>query len=197
MPLKYAPEPENGSALVRESVNRLSTRKGHLTSRAIDPSAVTIKPSLAVYDLRADEVAAGKGLDSAHETGYHYLLSAGGAAVAAAEVHRDEAGAAAALVANINYGPFVEATGRALDALSKRPDVQTGSYEARLLRFSAIYVMAIWLKADGGGIDIVYPLAPTHDVLEAEKPYTAEDFLKAIVPLAKQRAESGARSSIP
>jgi hypothetical protein len=156
---------------------------------------VTIKPSLAVYDLRADEVAAGRGLDSAHETEYHYLLSAGGAAVAAAEVHRDQAGAAAALVANINYGPFVEATERALDSLSKRSDVQTGSYEARLLRFSAIYVMAIWLKADGGGTDLVYPLA--HDVLEAEKPYTAEDFLKAIVPLAKQRAESGARSSIP
>jgi hypothetical protein len=40
-------------------------------------------------------------------------------------------------------------------------------------------------------------MAPTHDALEAEKAYTAEDFLKAIVPLAKRRAGSDARSSIP
>jgi hypothetical protein len=35
-----------------------------------------------------------------------------------------------------------------------------GSYEVRLLRFSAIALMALWLKPDAGGADIIYPMDP-------------------------------------
>ncbi len=63
-------------------------------------------------------------------------------------------------MANINYGPFVEATARALSQVATLSAVGAGSYEVRLLRFSAIALMALWLKPDSGGADIIYPLAP-------------------------------------
>jgi hypothetical protein len=67
---------------------------------------------------------------------------------------------------------------------------RSGSYEVSLLRFSAIAALALWLKPDSGGADILYPLAPAPAPLEADKPYSEEEFLAAIKPLAQQRAQS-------
>jgi len=88
-------------------------------------------------------------------------------------------------------------TARALDQLAKLNQVRAGSYEVRLLRFSAILLMAIWLKSDTGDPDIIYPLAPAPDVLQADKPCSADDFLKAIMPVAKARAAKKASPAVP
>jgi hypothetical protein len=77
-------------------------------------------------------------------------------------------------------------TSAALDQLTKLDQVRAGSYEARLLRFSAIFLMAIWLKSDRGGSDVIYPLAPAPVGLQTEKIYGVEDFLKIILPLAQK-----------
>ena len=113
MPLHFATEPTNGTSLVLQGLNKLSTRVSHLSGRAVDFTALHVQQPQAVYDLRADAVASGGGLASASLTSFRYLVEGGGANIAAAEVLADATGTAT-LLANINYGPFVEATARAL-----------------------------------------------------------------------------------
>jgi hypothetical protein len=196
MPIHFAAEPNNGSALVQKGLNKLSTRPSPLSGRSLDFAALKIQPPQAVYDLRADAVAAGGGLASATKTGFRYLVQGGGANVAAAEVLTDANGTAN-LLANINYGVFVEATAHALRQAATLAPVVAGSYEARLLRFSAIGLVALWLKPDAGGGDIIYPLAPAPAGLQAEQPYSEGDLLKAILPLAQKRAAKKAPASVP
>jgi hypothetical protein len=44
------------------------------------------------------------------------------------------------------------------------------------------------LRADSDGADFVYPLEPAPVGLQAENPYSAGDFVQAILPLAQRRA---------
>ena len=141
--------------------------------------------------MRADAVANGGGLDSAVFSGFRYLVVGGGAAVAAAEVKADDAGNAT-LLANLNYGPFVEATAQALPRVAALEPVRAEPYEVNVLRFAAIGLMSFWLKPDSGGADIIYPLAPAPAGLQADQPYSSDDFIQAVLPLAQKRsAESG------
>jgi len=100
MPIHFAAEPSNGSALVQKGLNRLSTRTSPLSGRSLDFATLKIQPPHAVYDLRADVVATGGRLASATKTGFRYLVQAGNANVAAAEVITDANGTAT-LLANI------------------------------------------------------------------------------------------------
>jgi hypothetical protein len=187
MPIHFATEPPNERVVVQEGLNRLATRASPLSARGLDFSVMKIQPPQAVYDLRADSVAGGGGLSSAALTGYRYIVQNGSANVAAAEVVPRSTSAEPHL-ANMNYGPFVEATAHALAKAAALAPVATNRYEARLLRFSAIGLMALWLKPDAGGSDIIYPLAPAPEGLEAEHSYSEADFLKIIRPLAQKRA---------
>lgn len=196
MPLRYAAEPANGTDLVRAGLNRLSTRTSHLTGRGVDVNALQVTQPHAVYDLRADAVATGGGLESAVFSGFRYLVGDGDTAVAAAEVQADTAGNAT-LLANLNYGPFVAATAQALPKVAALAPVRAGSYEVRALRFAAIGLMALWLKPDSGGADIIYPLAPAPPGLQADEPYTADDFFRAVRPLAQKRAAESGRTTVP
>ena len=194
MTLHFATEPRNGSALVQQGMHKLSKRPNPLSGRAVDFSALAVQPPHAVYDLRADAVAGG--LESATASGFRYLVEGNGTNIAAAEVHADATGAAT-LLANINFGPFVDATAKALAQAATLPAVQASSYEVRLLRFSAIALMALWLKPDAGGADIIFPLAPAPDGLHAGQSYSEADFLKAILPLAQKRASKKGQATVP
>jgi hypothetical protein len=183
MAIHYAQEPANGTELVRAGLEKAASRPSALTGRAADLSGLELSAPHRVYDLRADQIAGGAGLASATETGFRYLVSGGGRHVAAAEVHLDASGAAK-LLANINYGPYVEATAQAIA-------------KAGVLSAAAIGVMALWLRPDAGGADIVYPMAPTPAGLEAERAYTEAGFLAAIRPLAERRAAKKDPASVP
>ena len=196
MAIHYAQEPANGSYLVRSGLHKISTRPSPLTGSVADFNALQLSEPHRIYDLRADLVASGKGLDSAAHTGYRYLVSSGGKNIAGAEVHVDGTGAAN-LLANINYGPYVDATAQAIEKAGALSAVAAGSYEARVLRFAAIGVMALWLKPDVGGADILFPLAPAPAGVEAERPYSEADFFTAIRPLAERRATKKDPASVP
>jgi hypothetical protein len=196
MAIHYAKEPANGSTLVRAGLEKVSTRPSPLTATGVDLKGLELSEPHGVYDLRADAVAGGKGLESARHTGYRYLVSGGGRHVAGAEVQVDQNGVAN-LLANINYGPFVQATADALTKAGALTAVAAGNYEARVLRFAAVGVMALWLRPDAGGADILYPIAPTPPGVEAERPYSEADFFKAIRPLAERRAAKKDPASVP
>jgi hypothetical protein len=196
MPLRYAAEPANGTNLVRAGLNRLSTRPNRLSEAGADPNALQVTQPHAVYDLRADAVANGGGLESAVFSGFRYLVGDGDTSLAAAEVQADTAGNAT-LLANLNYGPFVAATAQALPRVAALTPVNAGSYEVRALRFAAIGLMALWLKPEAGGADIIYPLAPAPPGLRADQPYSADDFLRAVRPLAQRRSAESGRTMVP
>jgi hypothetical protein len=189
MPIRFSPELKNGTEIVQKGLDRLASRENPLKLKRRALKNVSIETVHAVYDLRADEISMGGGLETAHLAGFRYLIKIAGSPVAAAEVHFDSSGNTI-LLANLNYGPYVKATAQAFDNLPSLESVHAGSYEARLLRFSAIYLMAIWLKADTGGIDMIYPLAPAPNVLQAEKSYAVDNFLNAIRPLAQKRTRN-------
>jgi hypothetical protein len=196
MSLRFDTGPQDGIAMVRSGLQRLANRKSPLNLNTTSFAALSIGSQHAVYDLHADEIANGGGLETAHATGFRYLVTNAGAAVAAAEVHTDATGNSS-LLANLNYGPFVGASERAFADLAALNPVRTGEYEARLLRFAAIYVAAVWLKAAAGGADIIYPLAPAPSVLSVGTPYTTEAFLAAIRPLAQQRVGKPDPTKVP
>jgi hypothetical protein len=196
MPLHFAAPPANGSTLVQTGLNRLSTRTSPVLGTAVDFSALQLSQPHAVYDLRVGAVVAGRGLASATQTGFRYLVTGGGAAIAAAEVQADAAGTAT-LLANINYGPYVEATAQALTQVAALPAVGAASYEVRLLRSAPIYLIALWLKPDSGTGDIIYPVAPAPPGLEAGQPYTEAAFISAILPLAERRATKSDPTTLP
>jgi hypothetical protein len=80
----------------------------------------------------------------------------------------------------------------ALDQLAALDQVRAGSYEVRFLMIPDLFgngsAAAIWLKSDAGGADLVYVPAPAPGSgIQAEKLYTADEFLKIIRPLAAQK----------
>jgi hypothetical protein len=196
MPVHFAPPPANGTTLVEAGLNRVSTRTSPLSGTGVDFSTLQVSQPHAVYDLSPGGIVNGGGLASATPTGFRYLVAGGGTTVAAAEVQVNSNGVAT-LLANINYGPYVGATAQALTQVAALPAVGAASYEVRLLRSSPIYLMALWLKPDSGTGDIIYPLAPAPPGLQAGQPYTAADFIKAILPLAQKRVEKKDPAMVP
>lgn len=195
MPLRFVAGPANGIPLVQTGLRRLAARPSYLSSIVSDFSSLQVSHPHPVYDLRADAIASGGGLETASLSGLRYLVEDGSATVAAAEVSMDGTGSATVL-ANLNYGPFVQATARALTEVATLTAVAAGSYEVRLLRFAAIYLMALWLKSDSGGADIIDPLAPAPPGLNAGQAYSPEDLVQIVRPLAQERVETG-RIGIP
>ena len=186
MPLHFATEPKNGTALVQKALSKLATRPSPLSERAVDFNALQVQQPHAVYDLRADAIAHGDGLASAKASGFRYLIGTGGATVAAAEVLADANGNAT-LLANVNHGPYVEATARALAQVATLSAVGAGSYEVRLLRFSAIGLMALWLKPDAGGADTSTRSLPLRMVFKPNEPSAVD----SPIAIRSARADSG------
>lgn len=195
MPLRFAPEPVNGTRLVQTGLRRLAARPSYLSPIVSDFSSLQVSQPHLVYDLRAEAIAGGGGLETATLSGLRYLVEDGSTPVAAAEVSMDGTGSATAL-ANLNYGPYVQATAEALTEVATLTAVAAGLYEVRLLRFAAIYLMALWLRSDSGGADIIYPLAPAPTGLNAGQAYSPEDLVQIVRPLAQERVETG-RIGIP
>lgn len=162
-----------------EPVRRLSVR---------DVSLAAPHP---VFDLRADLIAAGAGLEAARLTGWRYLVAGPERAVAAAEIAIEENGSGGrrtSSASHINTGPFVAAFEDAIQLAESLPDVKEGSFELRLLRISALLLMVLWLKSDEGGEDILVPLDPAPSVLRAGIPCASALFLSLIRPLAVKKA---------
>jgi hypothetical protein len=195
MPLQYLSEADTRPDLVRVGVNEVLGRRSPLSGRGIAADQLQVELPHDIYDLRADKVAAGGGLDTAEKTGQRYLVRAGAEPVAAGELVAGYGGEQ--MLANLNYGDFVSATAEAIDKLEAMDVVRNHQFEVRLLRFSSVYVMAIWLKSKEGQRDIIYPLPPTPRPIEAGHPYSPDEFVDLVRPLAKNRADEATSLTVP
>ncbi len=140
----------------------------------------------AVYSVGLDDLASGDGLSRAKLVAWRYLLGEGDNITQAAEVFYDEKNETHEFLA-LNEGPFVQPTATALQAAEQAERVQRGSYELRVLRIPALYVVALWLKDDSGEDDLFVPMEPTHHALVPGQTYSREELDAILSVAAKER----------
>ena len=164
---------------------RLKTAGGAaLTTTATEQVSLTSPHEMR--HVRLDALTERRPLDDSEQTGWRYLVEAGGAPVAAAEVATDAGGGGAAF-SQLNEGPFVQSTAEALRTLEERPETAAGNYEVRMARVPALYVMALWLEDLDGDEDLVLPLAPAPAFLDTQRLYSEQEFLDALAGPARER----------
>ena len=143
------------------------------TRAGLRENTLRIAPIHRVYTATLADVLAGRVLNAAQESAWREV-TAGAAAEAA--LRNGEF-----VITSINEGPFVAATGDALE-IARQLD---GDYELRVLSIPAVYTVALWLHAID---DILIPLAPAPSGLTANQPYNESEFTAALRPLAEKRS---------
>lgn len=119
--------------------------------------------------------------------GWRYLIQRPDGVALSAEVEASSSGEHR--LSQLNEGPFVEQTAELASDARSSQRVENGSYELAVLRIPAIYVMALWLKSQGGGDDIIIPMAPTLDELEPGREYGIDEITPILVAAARERLE--------
>lgn len=194
----YVPEPSTESiAAVQERLSELAGRtefRGRALTQA-NPLDVGLAAPHDVYSLGLDQLAAGASLDEARPVGRRFLVMEGERPVASAEVADPEDGSGF----QANEGPFVAATADAIARAEEDPRLADGRYELRLLRVPALYLMALWLKDEDGGGDLLIPLDPAPPPFEAGQAVPPEKLLAELSGQARARlaqdGEKGEASS--
>jgi hypothetical protein len=168
---------------VLAAVDKHRARRGRTAEKAArDASQPPLELALShpVYDLRLSDLADGRGLEAAEQTGTRHLLMCGDQAVAALE---DSLGMGGADPVDLNTGRFARSTADAVRLLESHEAVQSGSYELRLLRIAALHLMGLWLRADGAD-DLVLVLPPAPPDLQVDAPYRVDELLALLRPRA-------------
>ena len=145
-----------------------------------------------IYGLTVAELDAGLALDTARLLGWRCLARLRGQVVASAEVDADDTG-----LAHVDQGPLARSTAGSIEEMRARPEVEQGSFEIRLLRIPALYLVALWLKDLGGPGDLFEPLSPVGSTLEEGRLYSTDELtalirrpVAAVIPSAGA-AEAG------
>ena len=195
MPINLPTEPPQGQAIVAKALGDLRssavvsfTAGGGVSASSsllqANPAQLTTSLPHPVYDLGIDAIAAGQGLDAAKLNGWRYVLEDGGKPFAFAEL--DGGGQS---FTSFNTGGFAAALCTAVQQAEQLDYVKTHAVELRVLRISALYVIAIWLH-DQNSKDLLIPVAPVGHKLIAGRPYGASDFLSSLRAPAKRVADS-------
>lgn len=90
----------------------------------------------------------------------------------------------------------MRSTAAALRAAETLGPVQEGTFELRLLRVPALYLVALWRHASAGD-DLFMPLDPAPAPFEARRAYTDSDFAKLTAGLARDAIETQRASERP
>ncbi len=187
MPLRLTDTvPAAAGAVQRALQHAYSRRPG---ARTAPPSAVpaALHATLphAVYDLTLDRIAAGAGLEAAILTSYRHLVLGPEGVLGAAELRVGEDHETGQ--ASVQFGPFAAGLATALRAAESLAEIAGASFEVAVLRVSAVHLVALWLKRDAGGDDLLVPLPPAPDGVVAGKPITAAALMEWLRPRAASR----------
>ena len=137
-----------------------------------------------VYFARLDDIAASRGMKGLELIGWRYLLEMEDGSHLSVEVYFD-AESQLHTFAEINMGPFPKATREMLADINAVIGAENTEYTLSAIRILALHVFALWLRDEIGGKDLIVPLAPTYDPLEAGKPYVPDEFFKILKPKAE------------
>lgn len=175
------------AAHVTDMVRANAIPKG--MSAELHPERVSHSEPHPVYVATLDDLAAGKLLDAAKQTGWRYLLVQNDVAVGEAEVGARRAAArtrgtkggaktAKLEFLGLTHGPFTDATIDALSAAERMPKVAKADYEMRLLKVPAVYLAALWLH--GADTDIVIPMGDPPGGLKKNRAYSEAGVIRAL-----------------
>lgn len=171
MPLTAMQPPDSVRRAVAAHVDLVATSRGAFPAlRDAARENLELVAPHRMYTLPLDAIA-GTRLD-ARPAGWRFLVTNENKVVASAEV-AGEAGEAPA----INAGAYVYSTAEAIPYLEQLPEIANGSFELRLLKIPALYIVAAWLVDEHR---LVVPLAPAPNYIEAGHPYEEQTFLAAL-----------------
>jgi hypothetical protein len=84
----------------------------------------------------------------------------------------------------VNEGPFVAGTVKAIAVAEQLEEVRIGRFEAFFLIVPSVYVAALWLQNRGGGPDIILTIPPSNPGLTPYQPMSPAEFIGIICRLA-------------
>jgi hypothetical protein len=188
MPIVTRRAPRGGEAVLAANVTDIlrAKRVPHGMKTEMHPDEVAHSEPHPVYVATLDDLAAGKLLAAAKQTGWRYLLVHSDAAVGEAELSAGRRGAKGAKGAKskdleflgLTHGPFTAATIDALHAAERLPQVEKSDYELRLLKVPAVYLVALWLH--GKEDDLLVPMGDPPAGLKRNKPYSEAGVIRAL-----------------
>jgi hypothetical protein len=179
---------------VRSQLSELAGRSA-FQQRALgqaNPLDIALAAPHDVYFLGLDQLAEGVDLEAAKPIGQRFLVMASDEAISSAEIAAPDGSGFQA-----NEGPYVAASAAAIAQAEADPDLSDRDYELRLLRIPALYFVALWLKDDHNGDDVLIPLDPAPAPFEAGRKYRPDDVLAELASMARERLQFDASSSAP
>jgi len=197
MPIVTRPAPRGGEAVLAANITDIlrERRVPHGMKTEMHPEDVSHSEPHPVYVAGLDDLADGKLLAAAKQTGWRYLLVHGDAAVGEAELSAETRAPRGAKSARskepqflgLTHGPFTAATIDALHAAERLPQIEKADYELRLLKVPAVYLVALWLHS--GSEDILIPLGQPPAGLKKNRPYTEAGIIRALRATALRTKE--------
>lgn len=186
MPLTTAKAPSGGPRAIQNALSRVLAAPNAFLARSAGGAAEDVALSVPhpVYEVGLDDIARGHLTQATRLDGWRYLLVGGERALAAAEVAA--VGDSSVRFSHFNEGPFVAATVDGLSAAERLPEVNSGTYEVRLLRIPALYLIALWLH--DGKQDLFLPLEPVPNGVKPLQRYREKELVAALQSLSAKRA---------
>lgn len=138
-----------------------------------------------IFTIGLDDLAAGAKRANLKLIGHRYILDPSADGGSAGEVYCDEKGKNHAF-ADVNFGPFTQATLQAVDALSRHPSTQADNFEFAVIRIPALYVFAAWLRHTNPAKDLVVKVDPDKPSSARAKVLRLDDFLSSLQKEAKK-----------
>lgn len=190
MPIRLAEPPRAALDAVQETLSQRAERSDFATRalREAPAGELALAAPHPVYTLGLRALAEGEGLASAELTGWRYLVQRGDTTIASAEIYMGPAAPGASGL-EVNEGPFVRATESAIEKAEGLPQLERATYELRLLKIPAVYVIALWLKAEGEGEDVLIPIGETPPEVESDRSYSPEELQGALAEQARRQLE--------
>lgn len=191
MSIQYPRPPADTERLAATGISILMRHPQIMTSSGapfamLTPDEVTLSAPHPVFNLEIPDCLERRPFAQSRHVGWRYLVRANSESIATSEVAVGQDGEPSEF-AQLNGGPFVRSTERIFDEVSGIPEVSEGTYEVRMLRMPALYVMALWLRGIEGHDDLVMPLEPAPSFLNPRHTYHEGEFLDALAGPARER----------
>lgn len=186
--LKPAPSGTVRQAFV-EGITRMtegSTAPGAIAARsAVLGGAAPNQEAHRVFSMGLQDLADNKGIEAARPSGWRFLASTPAGGAAAGEVSEPAGGQPA--MTRLAHGSEVAELLKSAGEVEKLPEVEAGSYEMRAIEIPALLIQAFWLKSQTASPDLVVPVRSLSKGIELMHPYTADEFLRIVQPMAEER----------
>ena len=182
----FSKAPEGGQRIAREGVKwLLQTNHALLASSNIE-KLIIIDPHQS-YNASPQNVISNNLLSAAKPGRWRYLAIHGTNTIGVAELKVDKQADESFKFAAL-YGGIADKILVALQKAEQLPQVKKQVYEFRFLNVASIEFFAVWLH--GKSDDIIIPLPPTYDRVNAYQPYSESQITKILKPEVEKRLKA-------